>query len=243
MQNFSNEELKHVDPVRLMKKEKADNIADFFLVLGVFYNDLKSFMYYSALLDETFKKVNKEKISAETGEYFGMKIHLEKLTISTIHEFFAFIKKSKNILETQEFKSVYVRLPRYLKKQWDILVKISINNKAQETSKFSKLFLLIRNNLGFHYDQAPKILREGFIEHFFLKQRDQVNEKAYYSIGEAMIDTRFFYADAAVQRSLDLQMEKIMTRKDFNLEFRQTIDAANFTISRLLKEYLRNRPK
>lgn len=85
----------------------------------------------------------------------------------------------------------------------------------------------------------------SFCSYFYKKEKIGINDLAYYSTGENIGDTRFFYADAAVQEYMGL------TKNDksggFDIKYKKEITRImfdmNFTISRLLKAYLKNRPK
>ena len=61
------------------------------------------------------------------------------------------------------------------------------------------MLLLVRNNVAFHY--SAKILARGYREHFADASRPHSN-RALFSDGRAMEDTRFFFADAAAEQGL-----------------------------------------
>jgi len=102
--------------------------------------------------------------------------------------------------------------------------------------------LEIRNNLAFHYKQAGKVLKKGFIDFFYNDEKNDSNEFAYYSIGETMSDIRFFYCDAAVQRSIIDEVTSKMDSGEYTNKLRETVENINFTIMSLIKIYLKGRP-
>src|SRR3989344_6330301 len=231
--------LKSIDPKRLIKESENDAISDFFLVLGLFYNDLKSLTFYLIQSENRFKDFKVQTAdqatpSIEFGEWGGTKSHLERLTIATLHEFFNFILANKSVLKTGEFQLLRKGLNSHHKKNWDVLVQIARGEDlAMAGSNFAKILLLVRNNLGFHY-QNSKLFRQGFIQHFHKDAKNNVNKKAYYSIDTNMNNTRFFYSDAAAERSTTLQVEKSMPYDKFILLLSNTINATNFTLIALM---------
>ncbi len=236
-------ELKNIKPERLIDSKKKDEIEDFFLTLGIFYNDLKSFTFYLVQMKNQFSHIDLNKISVETGEYYGMECQLQRLIASTLHEFFNFLDEKRKILETGEFQLLYEELNIDLKSKWDAIVGIAINKKAlKELGSFSKILVFIRNNLAFHYKQSGKCLKEGFIDFFFNDPKGDANEKAYYSIGDKMRDTRFFYCDAAAKRYMKTLINKGMDINEYMKEFSKVIEDVNFTIMALMKEYISHRP-
>jgi len=244
--NFSEEELKRITPQYLLEEKDKDEVADFFLVLSVFYNDLKSLMFYHMQIDGIFEKLglggSQPNVSVVSGEYGGMKNHLERMIVGTVFEFFEFIKTNQKILKPPTFREVYNKLDKDRRFGWDVLIEIAINKTSKkDISAFSKILLIIQNNLAFHYSQGAKMLRQGYVRFFYEEPSDEANQHAYYALGKTMGNSRFFYADAAATASFRVQVEKEMSYSEFMKEFRDVIDAANFAIMRLLEIYLAKR--
>ncbi len=236
--NFA-KQLENIDPARLVNQRINDKVENFFLILGVFYNDLKSLTFHLLQTDNKFEGLNIG-ISPEVGEYGGIKNHLNRLTAAHIHEFFKFISENKNVLEYQEFKFVYKELNQDLKDRWDGIVNIAMGKKVNSSSDFSKILLLIRNNLAFHYYQGGEVLREGFIDYFYNFKKNEKNETAYYSVSDTMNETRFYYCDAAVERSMLNLMGRM--KGDYIKKFDEVFRSVNFTVMAMMKEYIRQRP-
>jgi len=230
-----------IDPACLINKQKKDKIADFFLVLAFFYNDLKDIFFHVNQTQIEFQNVNKKKISFATGEYNGIVRHLQRLMISILHEFFNFIETNKETLKTREFCSLYEKLDERSRNNWDSIIKVSTNNGSMDNSNFLQILLLIRHNLTFHYYQSQNFLREGFCKHFFDDPKNDANTKAYYSIGNNMKNTRFFYCDASASRLLEDQIEKEMTYDKFRDTFSKVVEDLNFVIMNLMEEYLKQK--
>lgn len=233
-----------VDPVRLIKEDKDDPVADFFLVLGLIYNDLKSLTYHFVNVQNSIKTLKLDEVTIERGEFAGMKSHLERLMVGTMRELFEFLESSNEILSCEEFKATYNRLNRDMKERWDTIVAVATNSGRQEKdiSDFLRLLIMIRSNLAFHY-QSTKVMRKGFIDFFYHNPKKQpANEKCYYSKGDTMRDTRFYFSDAAAQGSMHNQVSQKMTYAEYERKVSSVIDDANFAIMALMKEFLRTRP-
>ena len=99
--------------------------------------------------------------------------------------------------------------------------------------------------MAFHYNQSGKELKKAFCSYFYKKEKIDHNEFAYYAIGENIETTRFFYADAAVQEYLRSTTNE--KTEGFDIKYRKEISIIindiNWTILRLLKAYLKSRPK
>lgn len=236
-------ELKRINPKNLIVTGKEDEVENFFLILGVFYNDLKSLTFHIIETNNKFLENKPGEISIKNGEYGGIRFHLDRLTIGILHEFFNFLKEKKAILKTGEFSFLYNKLNHNLKNKWATIVKISSGeDPSNKSDSFSKALLFIRNNLAFHYSKSAKVLRKGFIDFFYNDPKNSNNERAYYSIGNTMRDTRFFYCDAAAQRATTSQVNERMGLDEYNSKFREVIHDINLTIMALMKEYIRQRP-
>ena len=190
-------ELKHTEPYRLIKEED-DSVARFFLVLAVVFNDLKGLTLFDKLINNTYRKERLEEVSVQVGELGGIFTQINKLFISNIREFFDFLKENEKVLLTTEFKEVLLKTNKDIQNRWKDITDVAFGI-LPDSSEFTKYLILIRNNVAFHYNQSGKELKKSFCSYFYKKEKMGRNDLAYYSIGETMEDTRFFYADAAVQ--------------------------------------------
>ena len=235
-------ELKHISPARLIKENEKDKLADFFLVLGSIFNDLKGFILFEKLVQENYEKPEPKDITAHAGEYGGILIQVHKLIASTIHEFFRFLNENKDIVDSKEFKELLSRLSTQYRERWNEIIAVAFN-KIPESNNFTETLVKIRNNVGFHYYQSGKNLRKGFIRKFFSKEKssDNKNEEAYYATGENMGSTRFYYCDAAVEEFLFITTgnDNSLNKNNYMGQVRAIIDDMNFAIASILKEYIR----
>ena len=235
------DQLDEISPDRLITQENDDKIAKFFLVLGVFYNDLKSLLFHSRQLENFFQNISKDKASPESGEFGGMKTHLDRLIMATVHEFLNFLEGNSDVMDTTEFKLIFETLNKDLQEKFDLIRKVAKRDKNQLESNFGKALQFIRNKTAFHYD--PKIISGGFVDYYYKDKKHFGNKVSYYKIGKTMEMTRLYYCDGAVQRSTQSQIEKFMIPDLFMKSFTDTIKDLNFSLMYLLKEYTRQRPR
>ncbi len=242
-------ELKHIYPELLVSKEKDNKIENFFITLGLVFNDLKGFLLFINLLEENYEKPDKDEPTIHTGNYGGVLVQTNRLIVSTIHEFFNFLEKNQDILSEGEFKEILNKLPKEDKNIWNGLFAAARGDLSNVTD-FLKSILKIRHNIGFHYYQSGKILRDGYKSFFNRKERG-VNRFAYYSIGDAVKTTRFFFSDAAAEEVMQLVAgkeeggEENELSEKYKKQLEDTINVLFPVIVSIFNKYLqykRNRP-
>lgn len=236
-------ELRYIESQRIIKNEINDPLDTFFLVLAVVFNDLKGTVLFEKLIEDTYRTAPQEEVSSHAGEYAGVITQTTKIRVASIQEFFKLLEENRNVLFSQGFQEILNKTNRDIKNRWNDILGI-VFNKTPENSEFVNYLLHIRNNVAFHYNQSGKELKKAF--HNFFTKRGKIprNNLAYYSVGETMEVTRFYYADAAVGeylRSTTYDEANFFTLK-YAKELAKITADMNFAISRLLKVYLKNRP-
>ncbi|MEK7066159.1 MAG: hypothetical protein AAB965_01135, partial [Patescibacteria group bacterium] len=173
-------------------------------------------------------------------------VQVKKLKASFIHEFFVFLKENHNIVECAEFIEILERLPVGEKAIWCEIVSVALG-RSEKLSDFSDTLSRIRDNIGFHYYQSGKVLKKSFNSRFFGEERvNQKSRTAYYSVGNTLGETRFYFADAAVEEYLFLQAGKPVSKsslendliKKYEIKVRDTIEVMNRILMLLLKNFL-----
>lgn len=243
-------DLKYIDSKLLVKEDKKeDKVEDFFITLGIFFNDLKGYILFIKLLEDRYEKPEKDEVTVHAGNFGGVMAQIHKLVASTIYEFFQFLKENQELLSDSEFNEILGKLSKPDKDLWDGLFAAARNDLA-DLSDFFQTLLMIRNNLGFHYYQSGKTLRRGY-KSFFNRRRNGKNDFAYYSIGKTVEATRFFFSDAAADEAAQLVAgkEEEGEENDFLKKYREqllhTINVLNLAIINIFKKYIqskRNRP-
>lgn len=240
--------LSWISPNKIIKEGEDNKLGSFFIGLGAIFNDLKDYVLFEQLIVDIYRKPEEKDCSDHVGNYGGVMVHINKLVASTIHEFFKFLKENADIISTNEFNEILERLPKEEKELWKGIVLASCD-KLPKVSDFLNILVRIRSNIAFHYDHSGKILRRGFISRFFSEYKDKRNEKAYYSIGESIELSRFYFSDAAVEESLYIEAGKTEKKKisdDISIEeykknIMATIQIINRIIMLLLKNFLQLR--
>ena len=222
----------------------------FFLTLAVVFNDLKGLVHLEKLITDNYRYPEKEETTIHAGEYGGMLVHVQKLFIGTIQEFFKFLSSNESIILRGELQFLLNKMPKQIQERWDIIMDIACGKNPKMTN-FTTTLIKIRNNLSFHYNQSGKILREAFIKRFFHKTKKEQNKSAYYSIGDNMEQTRFYFADASQQQFLVTMSYEVegsesedvlVISQNYAKTILSIINDMNFAIMTLLKTYLKERP-
>ncbi|GEM_PF-2041477 len=184
-----------------------DEIAVIIAMASV-YNDLKDYSWMLTILEEGFESTSE--VSGPQGQYSGMSVFVAKKMISVIHEFLILIDENKKALELPFFRYILRGVADSNLTHWNDLKKIAINGKANQSSKNKNTLnalLRIRNNVGSHY-YSVKNFYSGF-QNYAASESSSI----YTSFGDTLMQTRFYFADAAVEhimrRQTDLSELKI----------------------------------
>lgn len=240
--------LEWIDPNKIIKEDEDNKVGSFFVGLGVIFNDLKDLILFEQLIADNYRQPEIKERSSHSGSFGGLLVHINRLFVGIINEFFIFLKENEDILSTAEFKNICKKLPREERENWNGMVEAA-NGRLPKVSGFLKTLLLIRNNIGYHYYQSGKILSKGFVSRFSNEQQDKRNEKAYYSIDETIEKTRFYFSDAAVEEALFIETGKGERKKftndpnveKYQMQMKATIYTMTKTIMLLLKKFLQSR--
>jgi len=230
-------ELDKISPGKLIDKEKLKDFDSFFLVLGLIYNDLKDLMLLYDLFIESYptpKLDGTAPASVSAGQWGGVQNHFNRLMIGFISEFLTFLEKNKDVMSTPSFKFFEKRLQKEVRESWYDILRV-INN--EKTDDFLSEIARIRSTITFHYDHQLKALRSGFIKKFFTTPKNNYNDKAYYSLGDTMRKTRFYYCDGAAEEYLNEHM-KSFSEDNHNKEIRHLVDQTNKTLRFMMENYL-----
>ena len=240
--------LRKVPLAHLISKEKVNEVDNFFLALGVIFNDLKGFLLFDILIREKYRKPEiNESPSVHLGEYNGLLVQVNKLLAGLVCEFLKCLEANQDVFSTGEFNEILIRISKTKQQYWKELVTISMGKPGKDL-EFTKILNMIRNNVAFHYYGSGKNLRKAFIKLFYEKDKNEYNSSAFYSIGENMENSRLYYCDAVVEEyikesALILESNKTETiPKAFQDYMKDIISVMNPTITALIKEYLRNKP-
>lgn len=235
-------ELKKISPNKLIQECENSDFDNFFLVLGLIYNDLKDIVFFIDSFNKNYREIKldgSEPPSVHAGHWGGIQNHINRLIIGLISELFIFIDKNKGVINTIKFKLFIKKLPEDARNDWNNLVGVLDDDKSDD---FLSQIARIRNTITFHYDQSLTELRSGFINKFFNKTRDIYSESAFYSLGRTMETTRFYYCDGAVEAYIKQRMGSSPDNNYFN-NVKKLIPKINSTIVTMMKIYLNSKMK
>lgn len=230
----------------LLLGEKENDLDDFFLVLSVIFNDLKGLLFFGMSLEENYRTAPGDELSVHSGEVGGLQAQQYRLLAGLIREFLAFLKENIAIIKSPAFHLILLKANRTNKELWNDLTQIAFDDEVKTKSTFVHSLMLIRNNAGFHYDQSRKELRKSFKGFFNKTTKNPHNARAYYSLGQNMRETRFYYADAAVKEYISMKAGEVtddknqeaMSFEDHFIRLQQMVSDMNHTIGALLQHYL-----
>ncbi|OHA25927.1 MAG: hypothetical protein A3D56_02480 [Candidatus Taylorbacteria bacterium RIFCSPHIGHO2_02_FULL_45_35] len=208
---FENHKMRKSIPTDLAPEHVVDPNDDkyraFLLTLAMIFNDFKGLV----ILNDTIKGVYRTpptntEVSGHMGEKEGIAVQMLKILFATLHEAFEFLEKSKEICESDKFKLLLQDTSNQNQLVWEMLIKIA-NNEEIGDHRFAEYLELrdflvkARNNVGFHY-QTHKQFIEGY-RRFFISGISnvppQARQFAYWSISSEFTNSRYYYADAALQ--------------------------------------------
>ncbi len=245
-------DLKSIDPELLINPDQQNKIESFFVTLGTIFNEINSIIVFEKMLEDFYEKPKPGEESVHAGHYGGLKVYIQKMLASTIHEFFDFLNKNADVLDEEEFKNILFEIPKSNQELWGNLVLASTGS-FDKVSGLLDSILKTRNNIGFHFDRSGKSIRNAFMSRFFREDKSEKNNLAYYSLGN-ILETRFYFSDASEEEILYLNAGKkkgdILKDNAAWIKYEQqiidTVHTMAETISALLKKYVgrrRNRPR
>lgn len=238
--------LKKIDPSRL-SSDATTRLDDFFLVLAVVYNDLKTLIHIQRdYLHDHPKPVGEEE-SGYLGDYNGTTTYFQKTLSAFLYEFFEFIKEYKDLDSNPQFLSILHKLDPIVLGRWDSISKAALEKvDKSDTASLGYRLCRIRDNVAYHYYGSIKVLKPAF-KRFFVDKSNPLAKFAYYSLGQTMENTRFFYADAAVQNFLmeianqeqNKEIHKTIRKfQDYIKETEEIVGEMNQVLYHLLRKYI-----
>ena len=191
----------------------GDNEFDnFFLKLGLFFNDLKSCLNLIRFIQESDNTQGANSINGEIG---GMRTMLEKTMYGYINEFFVLIEKNRSLIKTFKFQCFLQKIKTKnieIYKNWERLYKFAIRDKniKENQRQFVNIISDLRDHC-FHYNNdLIDSFRKTFIDS---KNKNDFNKDCSFNLGKGVFDSRLFYCDAIMQNKLQEYFLKIEKTK------------------------------
>jgi hypothetical protein len=167
----------------------------------------------------------------------GFEMQTQRLMIAQLHELLRLIEEFKEVVEGDEIRRIVRKAPASTRRRWDEIVGIATGKGKSHDDTFATILLKVRNNASYHYYQ-PKTLIAGFREFFYKSPKNAGNEWAFASVGNNMGQTRFYFADAAMQATLYALTEKPMGEK-FAKRFAEVIKDVNQALAYIISQYVK----
>jgi hypothetical protein len=226
--------LTNLEPEKLVSKDGKDSLAEFILALSLVFNDLKGIVNWrDYIMSQPHPDENT--LSPELGEWIGFEMQTNRLLVAQLHELLRLIQEFEDTVEGDEIQRIIKKAPAPTRRRWDEIVRIATGKGSKGDDIFSKILVKVRNNASYHYYQ-PKALLAGFREFFYKSPKNLGNEMALASIGNNMEQTRFYFADAAMQASLISLTEN---PKKFAKRFGEVIHDVNQALAYIIGQYIR----
>jgi hypothetical protein len=177
------------------------SVDSFIVLLAVVYNDLRELMWTVDRLEKATPAVIS--VSVETGDWQGTQVWSKRYITGVLNELLVAVElahKAK-ILDSPDFVRVLKGLTADERQAWDNIADAALQRKGR-ASQLRQFFGLVRNRAAFHYDRGR--LWSGYEQHFRGLSPSEYNRRAYFSVGETLGATRFYFADAAAQQALEM---------------------------------------
>lgn len=196
--NFELAPLRYYDIQTFISPDKEEQkVCNFILMLSLAYNDFKNIIWAITQIEKLRPK--EKKVSPSYGQIDGMYAHLTKLLFAHLCELANSIKDNISVLDKPLFKKILNHIKIKNREYWNSLVGFA---RGDSDTELKEILIRIRSNIAFHYNQ-PKELANGY--KFFMNNEKIPKDfrRVYVSIGNDLFKSRFYFADAAVQGSID----------------------------------------
>jgi hypothetical protein len=221
----------------------------FMLTLSLVFNDLKALVLLNDTVRNAYETPEVIQTDAHSGEKEGVGLYLLKTLLSTLHESIVFLKESEEIYNSVRFQKILVRTSKNTRDVWEVLIKIATEKDVVvpqwiEFKELADFLKILRNNVGFHF-QTRKSLVKGYRKFFFYGIRgvpDKNREIAYRSTESEFMNSRYYYADAALQGYLvNLFGDEEQTKERVDEAFK-LLNLIGYSIHDVLREYHQTLP-
>lgn len=220
----------------LFSDPELSALDEIIISLALIYNDLKTFLMIFDHFKTRFPIKENKTIDKDYGQSIGIKMQMYRITTGIIEELFELIERKEKLFDHTIWRRTLNKLKkqdRELLQHWDILIKIATGQKMSgDFGKHFRVFLSKVRGHTFHYYQT-KPLKQGYLSHFDGTSPEA--EQAYVCYGKNMQETRFFFADAAMEKVLQGWMEKLPP--NFDSELNQFIFRVHQSIKYIIQFY------
>jgi hypothetical protein len=236
MEELNNIKIDTLKPYKLIDKSKLNEIDNFFLTLGLIYNDLKGLVIFYRLSEEKYLVKEEEGLTFRNGELGGLKLQIYRLMIGLIRETIKFIYLKQSTIKSPKFKLIESKIHKNDLVPWYEICLVSFSEFSKDDNSFLSKIKKVRDDVSFHYDDK-EVLRNWFIEKFYNEEKNETNKNCCYVNNFQMRSSRFFYCDAIIQKYL---LDQLVLDKegDYLKEMVEFIGKLNISIIFLMNSYV-----
>ena len=106
MEELNDIKIDTIRPSKLVNRSEINEIDNFFLTLGLIFNDLKGLMIFYRHCEEKYLVQENEGLTFRNGELGGLKLQVHRLMIGLIREAIKYIHKKKDLIKSIDFKLI-----------------------------------------------------------------------------------------------------------------------------------------
>ena len=212
------------------KEERG--LCNLIISFALIFNDLKDTSMALRFVKNYDSRVNPE-ISPEKGQQGGLFVHLLRIEAGIMKELMVLIENNTNVIESSEFIGLTKKLSLRARECWNAVVSIALERTT--THPMGKFLLFVRNKVAFHYD--PKEIARGYKLAFIENDSDMI---PYVSRGNSMPESRFYFADCAVEKYLLSGVDEEISR-DFTTGRASLFDEVNIALYEIITKFVNHR--
>ncbi|MFH2203115.1 MAG: hypothetical protein ABIJ96_08385 [Elusimicrobiota bacterium] len=230
LETFDPEAFKSEDP-------DEQDACTFVLALAIAFNDLSDRLWAYAML-KTCRDHVPVGPTSRSGDIGGKHFHVVKLLYSCFSEIAELIAKHPKVQDHSVFKEAVRLMKKDNREHWNALVDFSNSKASGPKSPLMQALLRVRNKVSNHYSDL-KYINRGY-RRFFEDASVPGRDDAFISRGKAMQDTRFFFADAAVQGCFETLTE-LGTKEEIADKLSDLTRVVNMAIYNLIERFVEAR--
>ena len=233
--DFNLAKLQCFDAQAFVSDDKDEQeVCNFILMLALAHNDFKDIFWALRQINKIHPK--KTRVTTYCGQIGGMYSHLMKLSIAHLCELANSIKNNIDVLNKPLFKKVLSYVKGENIEYWSSLVGFA---QGESDTELKRILIRIRGNITFHYH--PKEIASGYKSFMDDETINKDFRNPYISRGNNWLESRFYFADAAVQGSIS----KLKT--DYKLDMlddvKKIIDRMNIALYHIVERFCQIRGK
>lgn len=200
------------------------------------HNDLKGLLFFHDILEEFPPTVTPNSISARMGEYTGIRWQAFRYITGVLHEIIKLIIENEDTFKKDQITIAISKLEGEAKESWELLLKFVNDSPSmnEDLKKLRNLIRYIRDNSSFHYFQ-PKEVVKGYKTAFEPEKRP--DGLAYFCRGNSMQETRYHFADAAMEDFLLTKLNNFSS--EHTMVLRTFISTTKIALHYLVFQYLK----